>query len=937
VQPGQNFFELGGDSILAIQVVSKANRQGISLTLNQIMDPASADLATLAGLVDNARTGDASDSPGHVSSTPVQPAAGPAPLTPIQHWFLRQNAPEPHHYNQSFLLEVPDGLDAAALRRALEAVCARHDALRLRFAHADGGWHQQVDEYASAQLETVPAPDDHASWRASLEHGAAYNQTRLNLEQGPLLRLVLYAPPPGTATARLHIVAHHLIIDAVSWRTLLEDLFDAYAQALTGTPISLPHGRSTFAQWAAAVQRHAVSEQALSELRYWQAQPRDVARLPLLRSDIVATTGDAHTIGFTLDEAATGRLVRELPRTRGAQVQDILLTALSVALAQQVDGSHIGVALESHGRDVVLEGIDVGGMPGWFTVLAPWTMPLGEQRIDTIQETLRAMPRHGFSFGVLRFLSPDAAVRAALEALPEPEIVFNYLGQWDTAWPDSLPVRPAPESDGAGFAPSTPRAYVLDINAMIAGARLQLDLTFDPRVLPRDFVQRLCSGMSAWLEALTRHSDVPAATASSYPMAPQQAAMLEHTLAYPASSAYAVQFAARLPAQLDVDAFIGAWQAMLSRHLSLRAYFSMDDNGKAHQHFDGPDSAAWLREDWSAVPETDLDAALTAYCLQDRRRGFDVAKPPLMRFSLLRTATGHHFIWTYHHLLVDGWSMPVLLSEVMAAYGKHAPATPAPDFRTFLEWLDRQDKDAARDFWRTELAGLDKSRWPAPRDAACSGTFAEITLQPQAGTGARLTAFARKHRLSAPSVFMLAWALVLARHGDSGEVCFGVTSVLRPTEVAGIEAMVGNLINTVPLRCKLDPDIGFVDSCLQLQRRRMATTAHATLAPTEIAQSAGLPGGDALFGTVLRIQNYPLGDVGQGRTALQVSDVAICDHWHYPFNLEITPGDHPGLIAVYDAGLVPRVQAEAMLHSYVRLLETLDGSTLGTLLERMDV
>jgi len=938
VLPGQNFFELGGDSILAIQVVSKANRLGIALTLNQIMDPDAATLAALAAQVD-ASVGQAAER----APTPV-PTSGLVPLTPIQHWFLQQNPPDVHHYNQSFLLEVPAELDAQALQRALDAVCARHDALRLRFRQVDGVWHQHLNEHISehvaALLETVPPPADPAAWRTLLEQGVAGNQTRLNIAQGPLLRLVLYAPPAGSPTARLHIVAHHLVIDAVSWRALLEDLFDAYAQARASATISLPPARASFAQWAAALERHAESAQARAELSYWIDQPRNTARLPLLRTDIAATAGAAQTIGFTLDEAVTGMLVRELPRSHGAQVQEILLTALSVTLGELLDGagrcgigSDIGIALESHGRDVVLEGIDVGGMPGWFTVLAPWTMPLGEQHIDKVREKLRAMPRRGFSFGVLRFLSPDAAVREALAALPVPEIAFNYLGQWDTAWPDSLPVRPAPEADGAGFAPSTPRPYVLEVNAMIAGGRLQLDLTFDSRVLPQDFAARLSSGMRGWLQALTGNTQQE--EARRYPLAPQQVAMLQHAVAYPESPAYVVQFTARLAAQLEVDDFIAAWQAVLSRHRSLRAGFAIGESGKAGQYFGEPSALAWQREDWSDLPEEDADAAFDVYCRQDRQRGFDLAKPPLMRFSMLTTKAGRHLVWTYHHILIDGWSMPVLLSEVMAAYAGQLTAAPAPDFRVFLDWLERQDGVAARSFWRGELADMKPSRWPAGPDAACSGNFAEISMQPHAGTGARLSTFARKHRLSAPSIFMQAWALVLARHSGADEVCFGVTTVLRPADVDGIETMVGNLINTPPLRCKIDPAAGFVDACLQLQRRRVATTAHATLALSDIAGCIGLPDGDALFGTALRVQNYPLGDVGQGNAALQVSNVAICDQWHHPFNVEVTPGEQLSLIAVYDAGLVPAVKAEAMLRSYAALLEVLDESTLEILMEGM--
>ncbi|WP_199139131.1 non-ribosomal peptide synthetase [Delftia sp. ASV31] len=967
VGPHQSFFELGGDSILAIQVVARANRQGLAITLAQLMDPASQTVAALVALL------------GQDGGPVAQPCAtedvagdGRVPLMPIQRWFLALEAPQRQHYNQSFLLTVPADLAPERLQAALALLLQRHDALRLRYRREDGGWVQTLADGlvppAVPLLQVVASPpgETPAAWRERLQAAAVANQERLDLQAGPLMHAALYLPPGqeeapthAQAQARLHLVVHHLAIDAVSWRVLLDDL----AEACRLGRIARPPGAS-FSHWAAAVSRHAASQSARAELPYWLAQSGD-ACLPLARgAGAASTVGEAVTLGVQLSVDETGALLREAPRVHGASMQELLLAALASALAGRVQGRCIGVALESHGRDVVLEGLEVGSTVGWFTALAPLALPLPRSLPDAppadgaagpsalsalavVREALRAMPRRGFGYGVLSQLSPEPAVRQALAAQAPPGIAFNYLGQWDTAWPEGEGLRPAPERDGPGFAASTPRAFPLEVNAMVADGRLALDLTYDPRDLEEGWIAALAADMQAWLvhaaASARQAGSVQAGGAQASPslrapalpshgLGPQQGAMLAHALACPGSSAYVVQLGASLPATLDVPAFMAAWNAAVARHAALRACFSVDAaDGSGRQHVDDSLTAApWRTEDWSAWAPADAQVAYDALLEIEQARGFDLASAPLMRFALARMPDGGwRFCWTYHHLLVDGWSMPILMADVQAVYagrlpGAAAPDTPAPDVRRFLDWLDAQDARSAQAFWKNELAGLAPSRWPAAEAAVASGRSRQVHRVLAAGTGASVAAFARRHRLSVPSVALLAWALVLARHMGRDDLAFGVTSALRPAELEGAEAMVGAMLATPPLRVRLDRAQGFAAACQQLQRWRMQASGHAWLAPRAIASAAGLAAADDLFGTALRIQNYPLGELGNDSAALTFHDVDIRDAWHHPFNLEVMPGDDFRLLAVHDALKVAPAVADALLESMARLLETLD-------------
>ncbi|MET3130969.1 amino acid adenylation domain-containing protein/non-ribosomal peptide synthase protein (TIGR01720 family) [Oxalobacteraceae bacterium GrIS 1.11] len=952
VDPEQNFFALGGDSILAIQVVAQANRQGLAITLNQIMDGASQTVAALAALL--AGPGAAPAAPALALHLAVAP--GPVPLTPIQHWFLAQGGPDRHHYNQSFLLAVPADLDAACLTRALNALQGRHDALRLRLRPDACG--MVVVDPAPLIVQEVAAPQHAtvADWRAMLEAAVQVNQGSLDLEAGPLIRLVLFAPPAGMAMARLHIVLHHLAVDAVSWRILLDDLFHAYAQARRSEtePITLAPQPVPFSLWAGALERYAASAAARAEAPFWLARPAGLTRLPGRPADgagFDSTVADAHTVSRTLDQAATTILIRTLPRRHGGQVQEVLLAALGGALGDLLPGPQVLIALEAHGRDMALEGLDASATLGWMTVLAPLLLPLQRARslaqaIESVRAALRALPGRGLSFGVLRYLSPDPALRAALAALPTPDILFNYLGQWDSAWPDAMAVQAAPESDGSGFAPTTPRAFALEINALVAEGTLRLDLSFDPRLLEQAFVEQCADGIMAWLAAAIADTpaqqpeapEAPQESQASFALGPQQAAMFAHALAYPASRAYAVQFSARLPADLRVEAFTAAWERVLARHAALRASFATSGADGARQRFSTTCAAPWQQHDWSALPRAAAEHAVDEHREAQRASGFDLTRAPLMRFSLLRLDDGYRFIWTYHHLLLDGWSVPIILAEVLDAYAGKAVGAAAPDVRDFLAWLAGRDHAAARVFWRAELAGLnaqDGARWPAT--APCSGSYVETQLRTVPHTGARLAAYARQRRLSLPSVLLQAWACVLAQRSGRAEVCFGVTSALRPAEVAGVEAMVGALLATHPLRhsvAQADPGAAdfadsFAEACLRLQRRRVAASKHAILAPAEMAACAGLADGDALFGSVVRIQNYPLGALVDGQAALAISEVAIRDDWHYPFNLEVTLGDDMHFMAVYDAGLLEAPLADALLAQYGQVLAALVAGEAG--------
>ncbi|MGI8505171.1 MAG: amino acid adenylation domain-containing protein, partial [Hassallia sp.] len=395
-----NFFELGGDSILSIQAIARAKQAGLQLTAKQMFEhQAIAQLAAVAGTI-------------------TQPEAeqglvtGEVPLTPIQHWFFQQNFPYPHHWNQSVLLEAQQQLDPQLLATAIQHLLKHHDALRLRYEQTEFGWRQFITSADNSQLFThidLSAVAE-ALQAQAIETTATEIQASLKLCQGPLVRVALLELGSQKGQ-RLLVVIHHLAVDGVSWRILLEDLQTAYHQLSQGKLVKLPAKTTSFQQWARLLQDYAVSKTLQQELDHWLSlSSATVSPLPVDYPGGNNTIADSHTISVHLTEAETTALLTEVPATYNTQIIDVLLTALVQALTPWMRSSTLLVNLEGHGREEIFNHVDLSRTVGWFTSEFPVLLSLEKvsqppgDALKTIKEQLRRIPNRGIGYGILRYL-----------------------------------------------------------------------------------------------------------------------------------------------------------------------------------------------------------------------------------------------------------------------------------------------------------------------------------------------------------------------------------------------------------------------------------------------------------------------------------------------------------------------------------------------------
>ncbi len=937
-----NFFELGGDSIISIQVVSRSRQAGIHFSPRDLFQH-----QTVQGLASVARQGDAGV---NIDQGPV---SGVLPLLPVQQTFFAEDIPQRHHWNQAVLLRSHQSLDADALSQALNALLAQHDALRSRFVEDADGWRAEVAPVAVEPelLWTADRLDADA-----LQALYAQAQQSLNLQNGPLLRGVLATVADGSQ--RLLLAVHHLAVDGVSWRILLEDLQQAYQQTLQGAAIRLPAKTSSYKAWGEHLQAYAATDAVHAELGFWQQQLDGAALdLPCDNPQGGRQSRYGQVLHSRLDKTLTRQLLQQAPAAYRTQVNDLLLTALARVICRWSGHADALIQLEGHGREDLFDDIDLTRTVGWFTSLFPVRLTPADSlpvAIKQIKEQLRAIPNKGIGFGVLRYLGDDTA-RAALEALPVPRITFNYLGQFDGSFDaqEGALFSPAGERAGAEQSLEAPLDNWLGVEGQVYDGELDLRWTFSREQFNEATIARLADAYSAELQALISHcclpdtmgitpSDFPLAQITQaqldaiavpaagiediYPLSPMQQGMLFHTLYEQGTGSYINQLCVDVDG-LDPERFRAAWQATLDAHDILRSGFLWQGELPEqlqiiHRRLELPYTVL----DWRA--RTDIAQALKDFTAADLAQGFDLSAAGLLRVTLIQVSDQrHHLIFTNHHILMDGWSSAQMLGEVLQRYAGQQPPRPLSRYADYIQWLQRQDGAVSEAFWRTQLADLHEPTVLAQAAAGAGEVRAERghALQHyslEALRTQRLNEFARQQKVTANTLVQAAWLLLLQRYTGSACVAFGTTVAGRPAELVGIEQQVGLFINTLPVIAGSRPDQSVAAwlAAVQAQNLSLREFEHTPLA--NIQRWAG-QGGESLFDTLLVFENFPISAALQHGTAQGVvfGEVSNQDQTHYPLTVGVTLGETLTLHMSFDQAHFSIATVERLSAQLLHVLE----------------
>ncbi|MGQ0703916.1 MAG: amino acid adenylation domain-containing protein, partial [Gemmatimonadales bacterium] len=871
-----NYYELGGDSILSIQIAARAREAGLPLSVTML-----GKHLTIAELAEALE---------QVTATPVAlplTRSGPAPLTPIQRWFFELDPAEPNHWNQAFLFRTEEDLGEATLRDAIAAVMERHEALRLRFARVDGAWRQTVDSSCDPPLwiEDLSQLSDPA-----LAEGIAAIAGRaarsLDFQNGPCFRIAYLRLGAGRRN-RLLLAIHHLVVDGVSWRILLEDLDAAYRNRLAEQPGRLPARDTSFLDWAGSLGEAAQERISPSERDYWtRISQAPVLSLPGPR-DVENPVGESGTLLASLTVAETADLLQRVPAAYATQVNEVLLAAVSEALGQWIGEGDLLVHLEGHGREPMVPGTDLTRTVGWFTSMFPFRLPLATEgdigrRLKGMKEAVRAVPQRGIGYGILRYLTRDPD----LANQPRPELVFNYLGQFDQLVAGSSLLRFAPEDPGPWYSPRGRRPYLLEINSLILNGRLEFRWTFARRWQDEAVIQQLAGETVTALRRIIQHcqdagvggrspSDFPLVRLTQEqvdrlagdgrnaedigPLAPLQRLFIATGGA--SGDVGFEQWRLEIEGPLDEELFRRAWERVSQRHGILRTAFHSSGLPMPVQVILRETPLSFVLQDWRSLDRTDQARRMDDLLSRDREQGFELDRAPLHRLALIRTGeTRWTLVWSNHHLLLDRWSWPIVLNDVGLVYralceGREPELPASVPWRRYLAWLAEQDQAAAEAFWSRELSGVNPARLRRLPGAG-AGKGGEERLDLSREDGAALSQLARGLRVTLNTIVAAAWAIWLGRRTELSEVVYGVTVSGRPEAIPGIDRLVGMCINNLPVRVRLDPAEPIRDFLLRIDARQASVGDFSHSDPLEVQRWSGLPWHQRLFETLLVFQHH---------------------------------------------------------------------------------
>ncbi len=923
----QNFFSAGGDSIKSIQIISRLRNAGYAITVKDIFTDQT--IRQLAGRLKPL---------GAVADQ--SPVTGVAVLTPIQRWFADGPIRAKHHYNQSVLLDFSEGITAVETRIIFAKLQHHHDALRMVYRSRERMMENRSPDAPVSLLEMDLTADPDAA--AALSAACRRLQAGIDLADGPLIKLGLFHLPVGS---RLLIVIHHLVVDGISWRILFEDIDTLYRQHKNNEPLTLPLKTDPFLSWAGRLAQYKTTAAFFTTRGYWQDQLAGPWFFPEKKP--AAESGLAPmpaTATFTLGKEATTQLLGPVHRAFGTQINDILLTAFLLGMTKQYGRHPVRIDLEGHGREPVLPGVDVSRTVGWFTSIYPVVLagPGADLReaIRSVKETLRRVPNKGIDF----LLHDLAAGRSA--------ICFNYLGQFDSDTNGNVYSISA-EDKGEAVSPEETREYDWEITGMVAGGQLGMGLSYNRRSFDPAVIESLMQACRASLLELIGYCSgrpSPELTPSDltwkglsidtfdrlnarwavkdvYPLSPMQEGMLFHSLLDPQSDFYFEQMTYRLEGFLDIPVVERAIQGLIERYDVLRTAFLSEGVDRPLQVVLKERKADFVYKDIiDEVTALTEETAVDAYRQKDKARKFDLAVDPLMRLTVLRTGSETWcFIWSFHHVIMDGWCLSILINEFSAlcaaASGASVNLPPAEPYARYIEWLESRDPSIAESYWKVYLAGYDRqASWPkrAPVTTAPYLPRAHsLNIDPRRTKA--LQHICRNNGVTINTLLQTVWGILLGRYNGATDVVFGAVVSGRPSEIEGIEAMVGLFINTIPVRIRYEDDPAFDQLIRNVQANAIESEPHHYYPLTE-SQALSQPG-RGLLDHILVFENYPIADEierdGDEKENYRIVGFKATELTNYDLSVVIAPGAAIGIkldynAAVYDDDMIQRISTHLL-------------------------
>nr|WP_295875037.1 non-ribosomal peptide synthetase [uncultured Chitinophaga sp.] len=931
-----DFFMMGGDSIKSILVASRLKQRGYAITIGDILlYPIVEQLAEHIELVNRS-----------VFQGAVK---GVVSLTPIQRSFFQQESTDLHHYNQSVLLKCKTALSEEGLKVALTKIMQHHDALRMVFRRTPQGWQQENKGADIGYSLEVITPESPADFLAHCER----IQSGFNLEKGPLFKAALFR---GEAGDRLLLVAHHLVVDGVSWRILFEDLSTLYQQYLSGAAPALPLKTDAFSYWQEQQAVYAESETLRQEEAYWSAvEATSVQPLPVDNHDGANLMEDITTTSVLLDEEVTAKLLTRCYKAYRTEVNDVLLTALGQAVQALFGTDKVMVKLEGHGRENIGKDIDITRTVGWFTTSYPVVLDMSSsdslrQLID-VKENLHRVPNKGIGYGILRYIG-------GRNYRLNPEITFNYLGDFGsgvkTDGGDAL-FTFSGEPQGRRFSGKLHRSGLLTVSGMIVGGKLRLSIEYGIRQYEAATIVKLLDVYRGKLVTLVEQLSVLEKTYLTpvdltykhlsveqlmqlnedgiedvYPLSPLQEGLYYHWLAAPDSPVYFEENSYRLKGNIDLPALEKSYQSLVARYGVLRTVFTEKYNDQLLQVVRKEVASGFRLVDATG----DESFSLAAYREADRLAGFDLHNGPLMRLTVVKLEEDtYEFVWSHHHILMDGWCGSILVKEFFQFYHHFVSGAPLQlgkvyPYADYIKWLSGVDKPATLQYWKDYLSGYDAvSVLPEAAEGHQAGYLArQRVFRLQGEVRQAIKTLCAENGITENTFIQALWSILLAAYNNTDDVVFGAVVSGRPPQLDGVEDMIGLFINAIPVRVQPGKEMPVLELLKKMQHASIVSSGHHYAQLAEIQSQTAL--GRKLFNHIVLFENYPVQEIV--KQSMEATDnkrhfsllgASGFEQSSYDFMFTVAPGEQLLIKLSYNGNLYTDDQMERLQQHFTLLVE----------------
>ncbi|MCU0289182.1 MAG: condensation domain-containing protein, partial [Acidobacteria bacterium] len=921
-----NFFSLGGESIKAIQIASRLAARGYRLEIALLFKyPTICQLWEYVKKKEMTLTVD------------QKPVSGEIKPIPIQKWFFEQNFSYSHHWNLAMMLHRVQGFNEEILKKVFLRLVEHHDALRI-----------VLDPVGQTLLnkkvgDIVPTLEIHnlttvlpSLLAERIEREAAQVQASIDLCNGPLIKTALFKTISGD---HLLIVIHHLAIDGISWRILLEDISTAYEQAENGREIIFPPKTHSFQQWSEALGAYSRNLKLRQEYDYWRDLCTSAARIKEGEAKKEKEKGklkDYYRCKIELPEEESRLFLNEAHKAYNTEINDLLLAALALALQECFCWRQMVIHLEGHGREPVVGPINIDRTVGWFTSLFPVFLEIREQddlsmHIRRVKENLRKIPHHGLGYGILRYLA-DLTEAERLDLNIQARVGFNYLGRFDTDL-QRTGFQRSPFGTGHSKSPMAEQIYGININGLTENAQLTFMINGNTGIFPGKQIETFAQCFKNALQKIAHHcstinetiltpadfdmndleldeleiinENIPRHnTCKIYNLSPMQEGMLFHYLYDPQSRAYTMQLVYSLEGNLDVELLKKSYEQLVENREIFRTAFVYKGIKKPRQIILKTRAGEFTYHDLSGVEIGEQDEYFQEITANDRERGFDLLNDILFRFTLIKKSNEHYLLLvSNHHIILDGWSTNLWLKDLLIIYrsiktGNVPRLENVPPYHNYIKWLAEQDKNAAHDYWRNYLAGCEGITQLQPLGNTSihntNNTYRRVQYVREIDkeTAQQLTTLANRLGITLNAVLQVIWGVVLSRCTPGEDIIFGNVISGRSIPLESVEHIAGLFINNIPLRIMINEGQTFTGLARETGEKFVQAQSHGYLSLADVqAQAPKTIKDGRLFTHLFIFENYPVNKELTGIDFAIKRQFGI-EHTEYDLNIMIIPREN---------------------------------------------